>query len=217
MSRNSETDGDPEESIIAAINLLDRPRAFSLTRRVGPYDVVLDDESLVLRLPDRGELTLAILIVLGLIMAGVLALGIIGMTHMAETSTSVPHASIDNPGRLLAPRQNHYGFLWGLSCLLLLVIGPLAIRRAYNVPVAFTFQKGDGQFLRDGRIVCPLRRIESLAITETRDPEGKYLYLLDLIYGDGQSLLLHNGYDEREIMNLANEISAFVNRKVVWQ
>jgi hypothetical protein len=89
--------------------------------------------------------------------------------------------------------------------------------RTYKSALTFTFRKSDDAFLRDQRLVTHLSRIEYLSIHESKDPDARYLYLLKVVYADGQEMLLHNGYEEREVMNLANEISAFIGCPVNWR
>jgi hypothetical protein len=186
------------------------------THRVGPFDVSDGADELTLRLENRGELSLKGCFLLLFTMGIVLTLGLLSVVHPVE-SNAMTNLSVDDPERVFAPTQNHMGFLWICASLLMLVLVPLYVLRAYKAALTFTFRRSDDAFLRDGRLVTHLGRIEYLSVRETKDPDARYLYLLDVVYGDGQQMLLHNGYEEREILNLANEISAFVGRPVVWK
>jgi len=185
------------------------------THRVGPFDVSGSAEELTLRLENRGELSLKGCFLLLFTMGIVLTLGLLSVLHPAESSVAT--MSVDDPERVFAPTQNHMGFLWICASLLMLVLVPLYVLRAYKAALTFTFRRPDDAFLRDGRLVTHLRRIEYFSVRESKDPDARYLYLLDVVYGDGQQMLLHNGYEEREILNLANEISTFVGCPVVWK
>jgi hypothetical protein len=186
------------------------------THRVGPFDVSGGADELTLRLENRGELSLKGCFLFAFTMCIVLALGFLSVLHPAETNV-MANVSVDDPERVFAPTQNHLGFLWLCASLLMLVLVPLYVLRAYKAALTFTFRKSDDAFLRDQRLVTHLGRIEYVSIRETKDPDARYLYLLNIVYGDGQEMLLHNGYEEREVMNLANEISGFLGRPVVWK
>jgi hypothetical protein len=184
--------------------------------RVGPYEVSHRRDALLLCLANRGELGIKGCALFAFTMLIVLVLGALSTLQVA-TAPAAPHVVVDDPGRFFAPRQNHFGFLWLFASALMLVIVPLYVLRAYKAPLVFEFRRSEDTLLRDGRPVTRLRRIENLSITETKDPDSRYLYLLEVVYGDGHRMLLHNAYEEREVMNLANEISAFVGTGVVWQ
>ena len=184
--------------------------------RVGPFDVTTGSAELTLRLENRGELNGKGCLLFGFTMLIVLSLGILAMVQSAE-SIPHPHSGMDNPARLLAPRENHFGFLWLFSSIVMLIVVPIYVSRTYKSALVFTFRRADDAFLRDNRLVARLRKIDYLSICEGRDPDARYLYLLNIVYNDGQQMLLHNGYDEREIMNLANEVAAFVGTRVLWK
>ena len=182
-------------------------------RRVGPFDIVETAECLTLRLENRGELGIKGCFFAAAMMLGLLCLGVLSVVQTAEKS----RMGMDDPSRLLAPTHNHFGFLWMLGLLVLFVGLPFYVVRCYRSALVFSFDRAGDAFYRDKRKVCRLRRMEYMRIRETRDPDNKYLYLLDAVYNDGEEMMLHNGYDEREIMNLANEIGAFARCRVVWR
>ena len=183
--------------------------------RLGPFEVTRGADSLRLKLENRGDLSFNVWTAFALIMTVVLVIGLLATLQLSLPPP--PHTDIDDPGRFFAPQENHFGFVWILSCGLMLVLMPYYVIRIYRASLVFTFRRSDDVFLRDNKLVAPLRRIESLVISETCDPDDRYLYLLHLVYGDGRQMLLHNDYNEREIMNLANEIGSFVGTKVVWK
>ena len=182
--------------------------------RIGPFNVSGDPDELVLRLENRGEMTLHVFLFFGICMMAVLFLAFMAALCGAEAPNK---HHLDDPRVLFGPAQNQYGLLWLVSCACLFVFILLYVKHTYDSALVYAFRRSDDAFLRDRRLVTRLRRIEYLSIHETRDPEGKYFYDLSLIYGDGRSMLLHNGYDERLIMNLANEIASFVGITVLWK
>ena len=183
------------------------------SHRVGPFDVSETGDCLILRLENRGELGLKGCFFAGAMMLGLLCLGVLSVVQTAERT----RMGMDDPSRLLAPTHNHFGFLWMFGLITLFVGFPVYVVRTYRSALTFSFNKTTDLFTRDNRKIARLGRIEYLRIRESRDPDNKYLYLLDIMYNDGQEMLLHNGYDEREIMNLANEIGAFVHCRVKWR
>ncbi len=183
------------------------------THQVGPFAVSDTPDCLTLRYENRGSLGIKGCLFFGFIMLGLLCLGVLSVVQTSEKT----RMGMDDPSRLLAPTHNHFGFLWMFGLIALFVGFPVYVMRAYQSALTFTFDKEAGVFRRDKRIVCKLPKIEHLRIKETRDPDSKYLYLLEILYNDGHAMLLHNAYNEREIMNLANEIGAFVDRQVVWR
>jgi hypothetical protein len=62
-----------------------------------------------------------------------------------------------------------------------------------------------------------LNRVEYLRVSEEKDPDEKYLYFLRISHSDGQEMLLHNGYEEREVLNLANELASFLEIDIKWK
>jgi hypothetical protein len=182
--------------------------------RVGPFDISTSGDQMVLRLENRGEMTMQGCL---LFLFTMLFITLLGIFAVVQTYSSTTQGSSDDPSLFFAPTRNHFGFLW-LLLLLGTVIGlPLYMRQIYKSALVWTFRRSDDAFLRDNRLITRLRRVEYLAIRETRDPDTRYLYLLNIVYNDGEEMLLHNGYDEREIMNLANEIAAFVDTRVFWK
>lgn len=190
---------------------MDSPGGVTTSHKVGPYDVVHSADELSLNLANRGELSVPGCLLFVMAMVAILALGFISVVQTIEKTPL--H---EEPTKFFSPSQNHFGFLWLFGIVLMLVFIPYYVMKSYQAELVFTFRKSDDAFLRDKRLVTRLRKIEFVRIEETKDPDGRYLYLLNLIYNDGQEMLLHNGYDEREIMNLANELSAFIPCPVRW-
>lgn len=190
---------------------MDSPGVVTTSHKVGPYNVIHSADELSLNLENRGELSVSGCLFFLAAMIAVLALGCISVLQTIEKTPL--H---EEPTKFFSPSRNHFGFLWLLGIVLMLVFIPFYVVKSYKASLIFTFRKSDDAFLRDNRLVTRLRKIEFFRIEETRDPDGRYLYLLNIVYNDGQEMLLHNGYDEREIMNLANELSAFVRCPVHW-
>lgn len=178
----------------------------TLSHRVGPFDISQCADELNVSLENRGELSLRGCLFFGCAMVSLVIIGVLSIIQTAE-STPLQH---QDPSRFFNPATNHFGFLWLFGSLLVLFGIPFYVHKSYQASLTYTFRKADDTFLRNKRVVTKLRKIEFFRITEEKDPDGRYLYLLEMCYNDGQYLLLHNGYEEREIMNLANCLSAFV-------
>ena len=186
--------------------------------RVGPFDVIRSPDSLVLRFDDQGSISFRGCLLLVFAMLFLLVLGIMAIAEFATSPAPPQHvyAGMDNPARILAPQQNYFGLLWVICTVSTLILVPLYIRRAYTAAQTWTFRRSDDAFLKGDQLITRMRRIEHLSLRETRDPDDRFLYILDLYHSDGRHIELHCDYDERQIMNLANEISVFVGTRVVW-
>ena len=183
--------------------------------RVGPFVISHTPEELVLRLENRGELSWIGCLSLVFTMGVVLSLGLLSVIQPVQNQKG--HFISDDPMSLFSPTGNHLAFFWMAGTVLMLGLVPFVVIRSYRAAMTFTFQKRENAFLRDKRRLTRLDRIENLTLQETRDPDSRYLYRLYVIYGDGRQILLHNGYDERELMNLANEVSSFIHVPVKWR
>lgn len=186
-------------------------------RRIGPFDVRRDINTLTLRAADRGEIGFNGCLFFAGLTVFVMAMGILALFQAATVPQTMHHHLPNNPAPLLEPPGNHFGVLWGISIAALVVGVPLYVRKAYHSALVFTFRRSDDSFYRGTYRITRLSRVEYVALRETLDPDERYLYHLIIFYGDGRDVELHCGYNEREIMNLANEIASFVGTRVVWK
>ena len=191
------------------------------SHQVGPFDITRDANALTLRLENHGEVTLQLCLLFAFTMLFVLGLGVLAVLQFATPPPLPPHThtyvGIDNPARFLSPEQNYFGFCWVLVLVALVFGIPVYVARVYRAALVFTFCRSDDAVLRNNRLITRLRKVEYVRLREIRDPDDRYLYHLDLVYGDGREMPVHSAYEERQVMNLANEIAAFVGTKVVWK
>lgn len=181
---------------------------------VGPYRIGRGDDTLTLRLENRGEITVKAVLLFAFTMTFILIVGVLSIIQSAETGSP---STIDDPQTLFAPTRNHCGFLWLTGTVLMFILVPLYLRRTYHSALVFSFDRAANAFTKSGKSITRLSRIEYVCLRETRDPDGAYLYLLSILYGDGYEVPLYNGYEERTAMNLGNEISSFIHRPVLWK
>ncbi len=181
----------------------------------GAFAVNRSPHELSLRLENRGELTIQGCFVFFFIMSCILVLGVLSVVDSAQPSAlkSGPHSAT----QIFAPTPNYLWFLWAASLALLFVAVPLYVIRTYRSALVFRFDRRDGVFYRGKQRVCRLQRIEYIRISEEKDPDEKFLYFLRIVHSDGQEMLLHNGYSEREALNLANALSAFLETTTKWK
>ncbi|MBC8103671.1 MAG: hypothetical protein H7Z41_13930 [Cytophagales bacterium] len=172
-------------------------------------------DELLLRLENRGELTMKGCALLFFTMFCILVIGVMSVIETAQTPKM--QMGVEDPSRLFAPTQNHFGFLWLISSLLMFVAVPLYVMAVYRSALAYRFNRRENTFHRGTQKICRLRRIEYLRLSEEKDPDSNYLYLLRVVHSDGQEMLLHNGYEEREMLNLANAIGSFLGTEVKWR
>jgi len=196
----------------------DRAPLATAPHRVGPFDITQDRDSLILRFEDRGEVTMRGCLFFACLGVFVLMLGLLALIEAASAPAQTLTAhNPSNPAQLLGPTENHFGILWGIGVVGVVIGVPLYNRSLYHSSLIYTFRRSDDVLLRGSYRITRLRQIEYLTIRESQDPDDRYIYILDIVYGDGRHLEMHRGYEEREIMNLANEISAFTARRVIWR
>jgi hypothetical protein len=186
-----------------------------ISRRVGPFAVTNTSHELILQLENRGELNWIVCLSLVFTMGTVLALGMLSILQPVQDSRS--RFTSDDPMHLFAPSENHMAFLWIVATGLMLIFVPYIVNRAYKASIRFRFNKTENAFFKDRRRITRLDKIEHVLLHETKDPDSRYIYRMYIVYGDGNQLFLHNGYNEREIMNLANTVSVFVHCPVKWR
>lgn len=179
-------------------------------RTVGPFVAERDGEMLRLTLPSKGTLTPMALAFFLFSMVCILIVGLFATLRSAQFG-------MQDAGDFFSPRRNHFGVMWGLSTLGMLVGFPLYISRAYRAPVTFTFNGRNGTIFKDNQLITRFGKVEYLQLREARDPDTKFLYAVSLFYNDGLELPIHEVYEEREAGNLANEIATFVHCGVRWR
>jgi hypothetical protein len=175
---------------------------------VGPLTVERTLDSLSLRRENAGGLGWEAYVFFGIAM---LAITLIGFMGMMQGDATVRTQGLQQTPHAFSPTNNHFALLWIITVILLLVGVPIYIKKAYNAALIFQFDKAAGALFENKRRIVPLRRIEHIAIKESRDPDDRYLYLLQVIHSDGYDFLIYNGYEEREVMILASEIAGFLD------
>jgi hypothetical protein len=186
-----------------------KPRPF------GPFDVSRSRDELTLRLDKHGELSVQGCLLFFFTMFCILLLGVFSTLQSAKAPAI--QSGVEDPTHLFAPTQNQLGFLWIVSLFVMIVGVPLYVIKTYRSALVFRFNRPENRFYRGSQRICLLNRIEYIRISEEKDPDGIFLYFLRISHSDGQELLLHNGYDEREVLNLANELASFLETEIKWK
>jgi hypothetical protein len=181
----------------------------------GPFLVSRTPNELSLRLENHGELSIHGCLLFFFTMFCILFLGVLGIFQSAQAPAV--KSGIQDPSRVFAPTQNHFGFLWLLSLILMVVAVPVYVIKTYRSALVFRFDRAGGSFYRGSQRVCRLNRIEYIRLSEEKDPDENYLYFVRISHSDGQEMVLHNGYDEREVLNLANELASFLETDIKWK
>ena len=177
-------------------------------KQMGHLTVDRTLETLSLRRENAGGVGIEAYLLFGLAM---LAITILGFLGMVESGQSAQATGTVEASRALAPTTNHFALFWIIGVIGLFVGIPWYLKKAYGAAHTWTFDKAAGQLSENKRNAVPLRRIECVAIRETKDPDDRYLYLLEVLHTDGYELLLYNGYEERDVMRLAQEIAGFLD------
>lgn len=179
-----------------------------------PFEIIRDEEQLTLRLPAAPQLTAAGCGSFAVTAIGLLVIGLFSLLHDLRGEALRP---VGEPFDHFTPTENHFGFLWLVTSILMLVAVPIYVVRSARAPLVFRFLRTPDLFLRNNRQVTRLARVEGVCLRETQDPDQRFLYLLHVVYADGREIEIFNGYDERAMMNLANEIARFTHARVFWK
>ena len=192
------------------------------SQQIGPFAIFEDETSLQLRFKERGGA-----IVQRLPRHRAVAVYRVSVRRSGDLSVRQRVCLADDPNTERARRSAHHKFssrtkitsacCGFFSAFGVLVAIPFYVARTYRSTLVYTFRRSDDVLLRNNRIITQLRRIERVVIEEAADPDGRFLYDLALVYADGLELSLHTGYDEREVKNLANEISKFIGVQISWR
>ncbi|MBC8134669.1 MAG: hypothetical protein H8F28_02125 [Fibrella sp.] len=177
-------------------------------KQVGPLTVERSLETLSIRRENAGGLGVEVYIFFAIAM---LAITLIGFLGMMQGGQSAQATGTVEAARTFAPTNNHFALFWIIGIVCLLVGVPLYIKKAYGAALVFMFDKKTDYLYENKTTVAPLHRVECVAIRETRDPDERFLYLLEVLHTDGHELLLYNGYEERHVLTLASEIAGFLN------
>jgi hypothetical protein len=185
-----------------------------ISNRVGPYDIHHTPDCLTLRFDNRGEVGVKGCLFFLVGMVCIISLGVLSVIQSADSQNQ---KLVTDPAHMVGIHTNQSGFLWIVSTLAMLVLLPVYLWRLHHSAAIFTFTKSTQIFARNTKTIAPFAKIEKLQIRETKDPDQRFLYEVELFYGDGYSVFLHNTYEEREAGNLAKEIARFVEVPVIWQ
>jgi hypothetical protein len=114
---------------------------------------------------------------------------------------------IDDSAGFLDPRRNHFGFFWMITSGLMLVSIPVYVVWAYRSRLTFRFDRTDNSFLRNGRRIGRLDRIECIRIRHEHDPDQNFSYRLIVEHGDGHQQVIDDSYDPMDVRPLAQILS----------
>lgn len=181
-------------------------------KQYGPIEVIRDFDSLSLRRENQGGLGWESYLFFAIAM---LSITILGILSVVENNQNI-RINDPNPVQVSIASHNQFAILWLFAVVLMMVGIPLYVKKAYRAALVFKFDHNSGWLYENKKRITPLRRIEYIAIREAKDTDGRYLYLLQVIHTDGYELLLHNGYDEREVLNLAKEICSFTGYRTKY-
>lgn len=120
-------------------------------------------------------------------------------------------------GSSFTPQGNHFGFLWLVGCIAMIVFLPLYILAGKRSGLVYGFNYTTGLFTRNGKLITRLPKIEYVQVQTTHDPDDRPAYRLSVFYGDGYEIALDEDYDEYAIREMAQEIAKFTEVRLVWK
>jgi hypothetical protein len=184
------------------------------TTRVGPYDVQRTPESLTLRLDNSGDISIKGCLFFLVGMTCILFVALFSVIQSADNQNT---KSPTDPSHMMGLYTNQSGFIWMILTGLMVIILPIYLSSLQKSATVLFFNRQDQIFRKNGKEVTSFARIENLQIKEVYDPDRRFLYEVELFYGDGYSLFLHNTYEEREAGNFAKEIASYIPVPVIWK
>lgn len=177
-------------------------------KQVGPLSIERDLETLSVRRENAGGLGVEVYIFFAIAMLAITIIGFLGMMQGGQSAQARGTLEV---ARTVAPTNNHFALFWIIGIVCLLVGVPLYVKKAYGAALVFLFDKKSDYLYENKTKIAPLHRVECIAIRETRDPDKRFLYLVEVCHTDGHELLIYNGYEERHVLTLANEIAGFLD------
>ena len=178
------------------------------------FDISRSEEQLTLKHP----LSVQVLPTGCLLFAAAsLCLALLGLLGILEDAQGFGSGVAADSAHFFHPAHNHFGYFWLLGALLMLVLVPWYLVTANRSALVFTFERNTGLFLRNGRVVTRIGRIEYVCLRERQDPDEAFFYELSIVYADGHEMLIDNSYDEQQIASLAKEIAGFLETPLVWK
>lgn len=176
------------------------------------FEIVREAERLTLTVPMERRLLMLGCPLFLLAFASVLLLGILCVlqdAHTAHSPTSV------EPLSLFSPHVNHFGFLWLLSSVLISILVPLYVFWIGRDSQVFTFDRAEDRFMRHGKMIAPLRKIEHVQMRRSCDGGSRTKHALYLSYLDGHEMFIEESHDEGGMERLAQALADFVGVPVV--
>lgn len=119
------------------------------------------------------------------------------------------------PFAFFEPQANPFGFLWGVSFVLIVALIPVFALRLRDSAIEYRFDLLSGLLLRNGKELTPLRKVENVQIRRMMDADRGHWYRIVLVYGDGNEIFIDESYDEDEVAALAYDIAGYANTEVV--
>jgi hypothetical protein len=135
-------------------------------------------------------------------------LGILGIMQAAvneQGSSQSPTLGFTDP------HANHFGFLWLVGVGLVAVALPIFAWKLYRANITYSFDRVSGKLTRNGKVIAPLRRIESVRLWQHEDCDDRMLYRLSIIHSDGFEHDIDESYDEAEMWSVAREVADFTH------
>jgi len=135
-------------------------------------------------------------------------LGILGIMQAASDEQGTSHpASLG----FTDPHANHFGFLWLLGIGFIAIALPVYAWKLYRANITYVFDRVTGMLTRNGKVIAPLRRIESIRLWQYEDCDDRALYKLSIVHSDGFEHDIDEEYDEAEMWSIAHMVADFIH------
>lgn len=181
------------------------------------FEISRDEERLTLTLPPpAGRMAFGFLLLFFTLLF-LMPIGVLGVMQAAESTDRQTHAlSMAGEGLdFTNPQANHFGFLWMIGFGLVVLALPLYAFRIYRSSIVYQFDRVSNRFLRCGRLIAPLRRVEGVRLRQTEDADDRPLYRLAVVHSDGFEAEIGEWYDYEETRAVAQEIAGWTRTRLV--
>jgi hypothetical protein len=136
---------------------------------------------------------------------------LVGILAILQGNVSTPTPAATASLELTNPRGNHFGFLWLCATTFMSVLIPAYVAMVYHQRIVFLFDKEEGVFLHNRRVVAPLHRVEAVRLRHSTDPDGRILHKLLIVHTDGFEVPVDDWYNAHEITYVARVVAGFLD------
>nr|CAA9210830.1 hypothetical protein AVDCRST_MAG63-1540 [uncultured Armatimonadetes bacterium] len=177
------------------------------------FEVSRDDERLMLTVATDEARMVNGCVWFGIAFVSVLILALLSLVLDAQSPNA---GSMGGTAGTPEPLANHFSALWLGALVLTAVLATFYVYAVYDSRVVYAFDRINGVFTINRKVVTTLRRIEHVCVKRGKDPAERDLYDLAVVYADGHRITIDRSYAEGDVDVLAAEIADYIGVRVVF-